>query len=133
MAKDRLFSVYNVNGTLTNPELAYPWRHEYIPIWLSGVLFVMVPIVVYLLMALRIRNFWDLNNAIMGTSYAVLGATIFQLIIKTLVGGFRPHFLDLCRPSIPNNGTNVGGGFGSMYVFPHFHRCSRPSLISYNF
>ena len=53
----------------------------------------------------------------MGTSYAVLGATIFQLTIKTLVGGFRPHFLDLCRPDIPSNGTNVGIGFSSMYVF----------------
>ena len=64
MAKDRLFSVHNVNGTLTNPELAYPWRHEYIPIWLSGLLSVMVPILVYILMALRIRSFWDLNNAV---------------------------------------------------------------------
>jgi len=64
MAKDRLFSVYNVNGTLTNPELAYPWRHEYIPIWLSGLLSVLVPILVYVLMALRIRSFWDLNNAV---------------------------------------------------------------------
>jgi hypothetical protein len=64
MAKDRLFSLYNVNGTITNPELAYPWRHEYIPIWLSGLLSVMVPILVYILMALRIRSFWDLNNAV---------------------------------------------------------------------
>lgn len=64
MAKDRLFSVYNVNGTFTNPELAYPWRHEYIPIWLSGLLSVLVPILIYILMALRIRSFWDLNNAV---------------------------------------------------------------------
>lgn len=32
----------------------------------------------------------------------------FQLIIETLIGGFCPHFLDLCRPNIPNDGTNVG-------------------------
>ena len=52
----------------------------------------------------------------MGTSHAILGATVFQLIIKTFVGGFRPHFLDLCKPNIPQNGTNVGDGFGNMYV-----------------
>lgn len=56
----------------------------------------------------------------MGTCYATLGATIFQLTIKTLVGGFRPHFLELCKPSIPNNGTNIGDGFGNMYVFLQF-------------
>src|SRR6266480_3913293 len=64
MTTDRLFSVYNVNGTLTNPELAYPWCHEHIPIWLSGLLSILVPVVVYILMSLRIRSFWDLNNAV---------------------------------------------------------------------
>lgn len=64
MSADRLFSVHNVNGTLTNSELAYPWRHERIPIWISGLLSVLVPVLVYLLMALRIRSFWDLNNAV---------------------------------------------------------------------
>jgi hypothetical protein len=64
MIMDRLFSLYNVNGTLTNSELAYPWRHEHIPTWLSGLLSILVPILVYLLMSLRIRSFWDLNNAV---------------------------------------------------------------------
>jgi len=119
MTTDRLFSVYNVNGTLTNPELAYPWRHEYIPIWLSGLLSILVPVVVYILMSLRIRSFWDLNNAVCNdisyihhkeenpstTESSVVGIQVISL--TSLDHGYEPrhtwchrlpaHHEDACR------------------------------------
>ena len=58
------FSVYNLNGTLINPDLAHPWHHEHTPIWLTSLISVMVPGLVYLLMSLRVRSFWDSNNAV---------------------------------------------------------------------
>ena len=57
----------------------------------------------------------------MGTTQATVGANVFRFIIKMFISSFRPHFPEACKQNIPQNGTNVGGGFGSMYVFPHFH------------
>jgi hypothetical protein len=44
------------NVVLTNPELAYPYSQEYISTWLSGLLSMMVPFLIYLLMVSQIRS-----------------------------------------------------------------------------
>jgi diacylglycerol diphosphate phosphatase/phosphatidate phosphatase len=49
----------------------------------------LIPIAVYLICAIRVRSFWDLNNAIMGTLYALIGAAVFQVFLKWLIGGLR--------------------------------------------
>ncbi len=36
---------------------------------------------------------------VLGVIYAVLTAAVFQVIIKWVVGGLRPHFLAACKPS----------------------------------
>ena len=57
-----------------------------------------VPIAVILLAQIRVRSFWDANNAIIGLVYALLASSCFQVFIKWLVGGLRPHFYDVCKP-----------------------------------
>jgi len=64
LASKRLFAIYNPNGTIADPSIAYPLRHETIPIEVSAAISLFVPISIYLLMFLRIRSFWDLNNAV---------------------------------------------------------------------
>jgi len=47
-------------------------------------------------MQLRIRSFWDFNNAVMGLLYSLINAAVFQVFLKWLIGGLRPHFLAVC-------------------------------------
>ncbi len=76
------------------PQFAYPLRKEIVPIWLAAFLGSVVPIVIILLFQIRIRSFWDTNNAIIGLLYSLITAAVFQVFLKWLIGGFRPHFLE---------------------------------------
>lgn len=62
-------------------------------------------------MQLRIRSFWDVNNAIIGLLYSLITAAVFQVFVKWLIGGLRPHFLDVCQPAVPAYGDQAGKGF----------------------
>jgi len=83
----------------------------------------MIPIAVMLLMQIRIRSFWDLNNGVIGLLYSLITAAVFQVFIKWLIGGLRPHFLDVCKPdfSLASNAPGVvgaglnGAGYNSLY------------------
>lgn len=72
-----------------------------------------MPIAIYLLAQIRIKSAWDANNAIMGTIWAVTLGSLFQVTIKQLIGGFRPYFLDVCKPDISlaktHNETGLNG------------------------
>lgn len=60
-----------------------------------------IPIFNILLCQIRIRSFWDTNNAIIGLLYSLISAAVFQVFLKWLIGGLRPHFLTVCKPNIP--------------------------------
>jgi diacylglycerol diphosphate phosphatase/phosphatidate phosphatase len=61
----------------------------------------LVPIAVILICQIRIRSFWDVNNAVIGLFYSLITAAVFQVFLKWLIGGLRPHFLTVCKPNIP--------------------------------
>lgn len=90
----------------------YPHQRFIIPIWLGGFLPLFVPTVVFLLMQYRVRSPQDLNNAIIGLLYSAVMSTLFQIVLKTLVGGLRPHFLSVCKPDLS---LESPVGFGTMY------------------
>jgi diacylglycerol diphosphate phosphatase/phosphatidate phosphatase len=70
----------------------------------------LVPIVVILICQIRVRSFWDTNNAIIGLLYSLITAAVFQVFLKWLIGGLRPHFLAVCKPDVPLSGTQLGTG-----------------------
>ena len=84
------------NGNIVYPEFAYPLRKEIVPIWAAALLAALVPIFFILVMQIRIRSFWDVNNAILGLLYSLITAALFQVVLKCLIGGLRPHFLAVC-------------------------------------
>ncbi|KAI1813782.1 acid phosphatase/Vanadium-dependent haloperoxidase [Poronia punctata] len=122
-APTRSFPVTFSDGEVVYPEFAYPLRKEIIPIWLAAFLAAVVPILAILIMQIRIRSFWDVNNGIIGLLYSLIGAAVFQVFIKFLIGGLRPHFLDVCKPdiSLAKNGPGIEGspynaaGFKQLY------------------
>jgi diacylglycerol diphosphate phosphatase / phosphatidate phosphatase len=82
---------------------------------------------------IRIRSLWDTNNAIMGLLYAVIIGTLFQVIVKQIVGGFRPFFLDVCKPDISlastNNQTGLNG-VGFKQIMYTAEICTNPNKNS---
>ncbi|KAF9926637.1 hypothetical protein FBU30_003821 [Linnemannia zychae] len=97
-APSRSFAVVFSDGEVVYPEFAYPLRKEIVPIWLAAFLAAFIPILGILIMQVRVRSFWDVNNGIIGLLYSLISAVLFQVFIKWLIGGFRPHFLDVCKP-----------------------------------
>lgn len=113
-APSRSFPVYFPSGAIVYPEFAYPLRHEIIPIWAAAMLAALVPIFFILVMQNRIRSFWDVNNSVIGLLYSLITAAVFQVFLKWLIGGLRPHFLDVCKPAVPTSGTQTGNGLGGI-------------------
>ncbi|KAI1263550.1 phosphatidic acid phosphatase type 2/haloperoxidase [Xylariaceae sp. FL1019] len=119
-APNRSFAVtFTTDGEVVYPEFAYPLRKEIIPIWLAALLAALVPIVVILFMQIRVRSFWDVNNGIIGLLYSLITAAVFQVFLKFLIGGLRPHFLAVCKPDISLATASTGGynaaGFKEIY------------------
>ncbi|KAK3377516.1 phosphatidic acid phosphatase type 2/haloperoxidase [Podospora didyma] len=99
-APSRSFAVTFSDGEVVYPQFAYPMRKEIIPIWLAAFLASVIPIFIILCMQVRIRSFWDANNAITGLLYSLITAAVFQVFVKWLIGGLRPHFLTVCKPDL---------------------------------
>ncbi|KAF9942835.1 hypothetical protein BGZ75_001324 [Mortierella antarctica] len=94
----RSFAVTFSDGEIVYPEFGYPLRKELVPIWLAAFLAVFIPVLGILIMQVRVRSFWDVNNGITGLLYSLITAAVFQVFIKWLIGGLRPHFLEVCKP-----------------------------------
>lgn len=110
-APSRSFPLTFQDGEVVYPQFAYPLRHEIVPIWLAALLASFIPIGVILVMQIRIKSFWDVNNAIIGLLYSLINAAVFQVFLKWLIGGLRPHFLSACKPDPNVINQNIGNGF----------------------
>lgn len=112
-APSRSFPITFSDGEVVYPEVAYPLRNEIIPIWAAALMASLIPILIFLVMQIRIRSFWDVNNATIGLLYSLITAAVFQVFLKWLIGGLRPHFLAVCDPdpAIVNAAQGSGNGF----------------------
>ncbi|KAL9944038.1 hypothetical protein D7B24_000349 [Verticillium nonalfalfae] len=114
LAATRTFPVtFTDSGDIVFPSLAYPERGWIISSGLSACISAFIPIVFILLAQIRVRSFWDANNAIMGVVQALIIQTLSCVIVKHLIGGFRPYFLAVCMPDISlassHNSTGLNG------------------------
>ena len=109
-APNRVFPVYFRDGEVVYPEFSYPFQQDIVPIWLAALLAFIVPFIFIMLMQIRVRSFNDVNTATMGLLFSLITAAVFQVFIKWLIGGLRPHFFAVCKPNI--NASNVGTGTG---------------------
>jgi len=110
-APTRLFPVYFRDGEVVNPEFSYPFGKDIVPIWLAALLAFIVPFIFIMLMQIRLRSFNDANTAIMGVLFSLITAAVFQVFIKWLIGGLRPHFFSVCKPNISPASAGTGTGF----------------------
>ncbi|CAI6336453.1 unnamed protein product [Periconia digitata] len=74
-------------------------RREYISTLVSAVVSFGVPASIILLCGiLKVRNFQDTHNALMGLLYSLSASSLFQSVLKWTIGGLRPYFMAVCRP-----------------------------------
>ena len=99
-APTRSFPIQFSDGEIVYPQFSYPLRKEIIPIWLSALLSSLIPILIFALAQLRVRSFWDFNVATFGVLQSLITAAVFQVFLKWLIGGLRPHFLAVCQPDL---------------------------------
>lgn len=113
----REFPINFQDGEVVQPEFAYPIHRYILPIWAVALISILGPILVVLLMQIRVKSFWDCNNAIFGILYSVVTAACIQVFLKWLIGGIAPNFLEVCNPVLPPqpNGDNIGKGFRQIY------------------
>ncbi|KAK9761360.1 hypothetical protein K7432_013798 [Basidiobolus ranarum] len=112
-APNRVFPIYeNLRTPSTQPstdakllvdaENAYPIRPEIIPMWLSGFLSFILCFLTFAIAQYWKRSWTDFHTAMMGMFYSMGGSGLFQVFCKWLIGGFRPHFLQVCKPDLSN-------------------------------
>ncbi|KAH7309567.1 hypothetical protein B0I35DRAFT_359342 [Stachybotrys elegans] len=97
--------IFNDGGLRAPLEYLWPDRNSLISPLASGFICCGVPILVYLIGQIRIRSFLDLFTAVEGTLWSMLISTFFHVLLKQLVGGLRPSFLNACKP-VPNPGPS---------------------------
>ncbi|PBP18364.1 phosphatidic acid phosphatase beta [Diplocarpon rosae] len=88
-------SVPEIRGPI---ELSYPYVKEPLPTWACAVVVVFVPMLFITMFQLKMRSIWDFHAGFTGTLKTSAASTFIATILKHFIGGFRPHFLEVCRP-----------------------------------
>ncbi|KAL0071623.1 hypothetical protein AAF712_001480 [Marasmius tenuissimus] len=110
-APSRSFPVYFQDGQIVYPQFAYPLRKEIVPIFAAALIAFFVPFFFFCLFQVRRRSINDLLTTTLGLLKSLITAAVFQVWIKWLIGGLRPHFLDVCQPNLDPTAAPTGNGF----------------------
>jgi diacylglycerol diphosphate phosphatase/phosphatidate phosphatase len=100
-APSRTFPITFKDGEIVMPQFAYEPRTQIIPVWAAVLLAGLVPIFFIALAQIRVRSWMDFVVGSIGLLQALITSSVFQVIIKCLIGGLRPHFLAACKPVVP--------------------------------
>ncbi|KAI9835576.1 MAG: hypothetical protein M1819_002027 [Sarea resinae] len=119
--QSRFFEVHRgYSGSIQGDHyISHPLMPQMVTSLIAATVCLGVPIVVIALFQCRLRSVWDTHAAVTGLLKALIIATFVQVIFKNYIGGFRPNFLELCRPDpalVPQHGSvylNVDACTGS--------------------
>jgi len=96
------------------PQFAYPIRKEIVPIYAAALIAFFVPFFFFCVFQARRRSLDDLLTTTLGLLKSLITAAVFQVWLKWLIGGLRPHFLAACQPNIQPGAAPSGNGFASI-------------------
>lgn len=65
-APNRVFPIFNLDGSLVYPELAYPRKKQIIPVWASAIMAIFIPTLFFALFQIRRRSLDDFLTSFMG-------------------------------------------------------------------
>ena len=112
VSHNRLFPVtfYQGSGDIVWPDISFPYTPDIFDSTTAGILCAVIPIASMLIAQIWVRSFLDFANGCLGLVYALVTGTLFQVVLKKVIGGLRPHFLAVCKPVLPQD-TSIGQGF----------------------
>ncbi|TFK42938.1 phosphatidic acid phosphatase type 2/haloperoxidase [Crucibulum laeve] len=113
-APSRSFPVYFQDGEVVYPQFAYPLRKEIIPIWAAALIAFIAPFFFFSLFQARRRSVDDWLTTTLGLLKSLITAAVFQVFVKWLIGGLRPHFYTVCQPRINQGDAPSGVGFANL-------------------
>lgn len=116
---NRLFPVtyFDGSGDIVWPEVAFPYVEPIFDSTVAGILCTAIPLLAMLVAQIWVRSFLDFANGCLGLVYALVTGTLFQVVLKKVIGGLRPHFLAVCEPVLPPRDGSSGVGFqGLMFT-----------------
>lgn len=116
---NRLFPItfYQGSGDIVWPEVAFPYVEPIFDSTVAGILCTAIPLLSMLIAQIWIRSFLDFANGSLGLVYALVTGTLFQVVLKKVIGGLRPHFLAVCEPVLPPLDGSSGVGYqGIMFT-----------------
>lgn len=115
---NRLFAVFDekhidpkdvTDIDINNFEI-YPRRTEIVSTFMSAILGFFITFAAIAVAQFWVRSGKDFHNAVLGLSTSLVLSTLFQVILKILIGGTRPNFLEICQPDLSKaNGQGYGG------------------------
>ncbi|KAH8795929.1 phosphatidic acid phosphatase type 2/haloperoxidase [Flagelloscypha sp. PMI_526] len=112
-APTRSFPLYFSDGEIVYPDFAYPLRKEIVPIYPAALIAFLVPFFFICVFQIRRKSVHDLLTSTMGVLKSLITAAVFQVFLKWLIGGLRPHFYAVCQPKVSPSAVS-GVGFGSL-------------------
>ncbi|KAF6754613.1 lipid phosphate phosphatase 1 [Ephemerocybe angulata] len=127
-APTRYFPILNLDGSVVHPEYALPRKKQIIPVWASALIAIFVPVLAFSLAQIRRKSIDDFLTTTMGVLKSVTTAAFLQVVIKTLIGGLRPHFYDACQPDLSIVRPALAYA-SSLYSPPTSSTSSPPTLI----
>ncbi|KAF3931079.1 hypothetical protein ABW20_dc0106310 [Dactylellina cionopaga] len=110
--KSRYFRLLPGEGS-TSPQMeafSHPYRKQIITFWASAGLDVGVPALFISIVELCTRGrFMNFARGMLGAVNSVILCCFVQIIVKTLAGGFRPSFFEICKPQPDGPGVGSDG------------------------
>ncbi|KAG5645844.1 hypothetical protein DXG03_005186 [Asterophora parasitica] len=113
-APSRFFPIYFRDGQVVYPQFAYPLRKEIVPIWAAALVAFLAPFFFICVFQTRRKSADDFLTTTMGLLKSLVTAAVFQVWVKWLIGGLRPHFYAVCQPDVPGDAAPSGNGFASL-------------------
>ncbi|KAG6038700.1 hypothetical protein E4U39_000151, partial [Claviceps sp. Clav50 group G5] len=110
-APTRTFAIFNTDGSIADYSIAYPLRSNRMPLWAAVLISFLVPLLFFTLFQFRRRSVDDWLTTTLGLLRSLITAALFQVFIKWLIGGLRPHFLAICQPQLSSGDSLNGMGF----------------------
>ncbi|KAK6527362.1 hypothetical protein TWF281_010542 [Arthrobotrys megalospora] len=100
-------------GESTSPQMeafGHPYRKQIITFWASAGLNVGIPALFISVLEICTRgNFIVFARGMLGAVNSVIMCCFVQIIIKTLVGGYRPSWFEICKPQPDGPGVGYDG------------------------
>ncbi|XP_030452196.2 lipid phosphate phosphatase 2-like isoform X1 [Syzygium oleosum] len=89
---------YRFVGKDMMTNLKYPLKSNSVPFWAVPTYALLLPMVIFVVVYLRRRDFYDLHHAVLGLLYSASVTAVITIAIKLAVGRPRPDFFWRCFP-----------------------------------